>query len=96
MPSLLSFKSNKRDDKSLTPLGSSAKWRKNKLDTLAKLIAINDHEFYSTTGRIDPKFWQIDESPKPKIPDKVLTQINKSSLLRLCEEQPRVSLNKDM
>ena len=84
--SMPSFRPNKQNVKNLTPLGSSAKWTKNKLDSVAKLIAINGNEFYPTTWKLDPQFWEIYVSSKPKISEKFLTQINKSSLLRLCEE----------
>jgi ankyrin repeat protein len=84
--SMPSFESKKRDGTSVIALGSSVKWTTTKLDMVAKLVAIEGNDLYFTTGPLDPCFWEIDLSPEPKIAENFTTQINESSLLRLCEE----------
>ncbi|CAB4022694.1 ankyrin repeat [Paramuricea clavata] len=85
--SMPSLESKKRGGTSVIPLGSSVKWTKAKLDTIAKHVVIEGNHLYFTTVPLDPLcFWEIDLSPKPKISENFSTQINESSLLRLCEE----------
>ena len=82
-----SFESKKRDGTIVIPLGSSVKWTKTKLDTVAKRVAIEGNDLFFTTAPLDSLcFWEIDVSPEPKIPEHFSTQISKSSLLRLCDE----------
>ena len=72
---------------SVTPMGSSVKWTRNELEKVGKFITMRGTDaFLPITTSLERKAWEIEESPVPKISEKFLRQINKSSLLRVCEE----------
>ena len=84
--SMPSFRANKQNEKSFTSLGLNAKWTKDKLDTVAKFVAKVGNEFYHSVRKHNFVFWETDLCPEPEISTRFLTQINKYSLRRLCDD----------
>ena len=85
--SMPSIKSRKQDDTAVTPLGASVKWTKDKLDTVATVLANDGNQFYPTIEKCDPLFSEVQSlCPIPQITEEFLPHLSKSSLQRLCEE----------
>lgn len=68
------------------PLGSSVKWTKNMLQNVTELVRIESKLFYFAASASGSSDWEIYQSAMPKIHENFLTELNKSSLRRLCEE----------
>lgn len=84
--SMPSLNARRREKTKVSPLGSSVKWTKNTLQTITELVRIERKVFYSAASSSEPSSWDIYFSPMPNVPEKLLTQINKSSLRHLCEK----------
>ena len=78
--------STQQNNKSVISLGSRVQWRKKELDLITKLIlASHGNEFYYIKWVADSTDCSFMDE-EPRLPEKFLTQIDGSSLWRLCEE----------